>query len=155
MEQALLFVTSEKTRTGSATFTLVSAKTGTRFTYRVRAPKRLRDDDAGGFRLFVSVLTGSDNTNDYTYLGMLWQRTRGEPFAFSMTRGSKIGTDAPSARAFSFFWREASKPADRRPANLLDKVEFWHEGKCGRCNRLLTDPSSIALGFGPECATHV
>jgi hypothetical protein len=27
-----------------------------------------------------------------------------------------------------------------------------HEGKCGRCGRLLTVPSSIESGIGPECS---
>jgi len=30
-------------------------------------------------------------------------------------------------------------------------LEIWHEGRCGRCNRKLTVPASIALGIGPEC----
>jgi hypothetical protein len=37
----------------------------------------------------------------------------------------------------------------------MNAVEFWHEGKCGRCNRKLTVPSSIESGFGPECINHV
>ena len=34
-------------------------------------------------------------------------------------------------------------------------LEVWHEGRCGRCNRALTVPESIASGIGPECAKHV
>ena len=151
---ALRFVTAKKNSTGSAVFTLVSGKTGTRFTYRVTSPKKTRED-AKGKTLFVSVLTGSDNTNDYSYTGTLWQPEDGRPFYFRHTKGSKVTAAAPSAQAFTFFWKEANKPAGFRAANLLDKVEFWHEGKCGRCNRRLTDPSSIASGFGPECITHV
>jgi hypothetical protein len=30
--------------------------------------------------------------------------------------------------------------------------EVWHEGKCGKCGRALTVPSSILTGIGPECS---
>ena len=52
---------------GKAVFTLVSGRTGARFTYRVvRAPG---EDD--GRPWFVKVLTGSDNDADYRYPGQL------------------------------------------------------------------------------------
>jgi hypothetical protein len=35
--------------------------------------------------------------------------------------------------------------------NLPDFIEVWHEGKCGKCGRTLTVPSSIESGIGPEC----
>lgn len=38
---------------------------------------------------------------------------------------------------------------------LPPQVEFWHEGKCGRCGRALTDPESIKLGIGPKCRTKI
>ena len=34
---------------------------------------------------------------------------------------------------------------------LQDFVEIWHEGKCGKCGRPLTVPSSIENGLGPSC----
>ncbi len=36
--------------------------------------------------------------------------------------------------------------------NLLN---FFHEGRCGRCGLRLTDPDSIRAGFGPYCINHV
>jgi hypothetical protein len=35
---------------------------------------------------------------------------------------------------------------------LPEFVEVWHEGKCGKCGRALTVPSSILTGIGPECS---
>lgn len=49
---------------GNARLTLVSRKTGARFTYRVRAAK-----GDGPASHFVSVLTGPENNTDYGYLG--------------------------------------------------------------------------------------
>ncbi len=38
---------------------------------------------------------------------------------------------------------------DQRPVPTGYRLE--HTGRCGRCNRLLTDPESIRTGLGPEC----
>ena len=57
-EDAVQFITA-----GNATFTLVSARTGTRFTYRVREAETTRPNAPRIF--FVSVLTGADNENAF------------------------------------------------------------------------------------------
>lgn len=123
-------------RGGNARFTLVSVTTGNRVTYRVRA-----SDD--GKVHFVKVLTGPDNGNSYTFLGTIFYS--GE---YHRGRTSPIGADAMSARAFQWFF-------DRVADGDIDGLEFWHEGRCGRCGRALTVPESIATGFGPECAGKV
>ena len=118
---------------GNARFTLVSKRTGTRFTYKVNS------GEAG--RSFVSVLTGSDNSNDYQYLGTIFA----DGFFFHGTK-SGIGRDAKSAKAFAFVWKYLTK------CMLHDEVEVWHEGRCGKCGKVLTVPSSIESGMGPECS---
>lgn len=117
---------------GNARVTLESVKTGARFTFRVRQ----KDD---GF-YFVSVLTGSDNEADYTYLGTI----RGGRYAHG--RKSRICAAAPSAKAFEWAWPRLAA------GSVPDGLRVWHEGRCGRCNRPLTVPESIASGLGPECA---
>jgi hypothetical protein len=119
---------------GNARLTLVSKKSRTRFSYRVRA-----SDD--GKVWFVGVLTGSDNESSYTYMGII--RADG---SFERGRKSKIGEDAPSMVAWSWWWAWLQR------GKLNDGVEVWHEGKCGRCARPLTVPESIARGIGPDCA---
>ena len=150
VDEVVCFVTCEKSHNGSATFTLVSSKSGKRFTYKAAPPKKEREG-AKGRTLFVSLLTGSDNTNDFSYMGTLWQPEEGRPWFFRHTKASKVGPEAPSSKAFAKLWTEAMKPAQRRPPNLLDVIEVWHEGRCGRCGRLLTDPIYIDLGFGRDC----
>ncbi len=123
---------------GNATFTLVSERTGTRFTYRVRAK---RGDDEGTGPLFVQVLTGPDG---YDYLGCIWRDDKGTRF----TRGRKstIGRDAPSSKAFAWLARAVFG------RGALEGATFFHEGRCCRCGRQLTVPSSISSGWGPDCA---
>lgn len=126
---------------GKAIVTLVSKKTGTRFTYRVAQ---------GNNVLFVGLLNGPDNTEDYKYLGRITQE--GTFWCGRKTpRVGDIHPGAPSAQAFSWAWAKLAAGV------LPETLEIWHEGKCGRCGRRLTVPESIAqgFGFGPECVRHV
>jgi hypothetical protein len=125
---------------GKATVTLVSLKTGTRFTYRISASP---DKSCH----FVALLNGADNEGDYKYLGriarsMFWAGRK-------VPRVGDISRDAPSMRAFAWAWQQIVRGA------LPEALEIWHEGRCGRCARKLTVPSSISSGFGPECITKV
>lgn len=126
------------TTAGRALFTLVSEKTGQRFTYRVQVKK----DDAGAPTdfFFVSVLTSPNNTGNYTYLGCL------RSGRFIDDRKLRIGADAPSRVAFVWFWARVSM------GRHLLSCQCWHEGSCGRCGRTLTTPKSVSRGLGPVCA---
>ena len=131
---------------GRATFTLVSRKTGTRFTYKVVKAKEPRN---GKHAFFVSVLTGPENTNDYTFFSTIF---KGDSLEFRHSDRGGIGADAPSAKAFAWFYRKVLIE-DCDPATV--NLEIWHSGRCCRCNRKLTVPESIASGIGPECATRM
>ena len=121
---------------GRARITLVSKKTGTRFTFKIAAPK-----ENGETVRFVSVLTGSNNETDFSYAGML---RKGQ--GFRTTTASKVGIGAPSIKAFTWALDQL------RAGNLPATLEVWHEGRCCRCGRALTVPSSIESGIGPDCA---
>jgi hypothetical protein len=121
---------------GHAIVTLVSRKTGARFTYRIKAPAE------GDNIRFVAVLMGPDNGADYVYLGQIYTRDR----YYMRGRKSTIDAAAPSAMAFAWSWFHL------RDGKLPEDLEVWHEGTCGRCGRRLTTPESIAKGMGPECA---
>lgn len=119
---------------GNATFTLLSKKTGTRFTYKCAIG---RDDKNASF---IRLRTGSDH---WTFVGVIQERTR----YVHATRKSRIIQSAESIVALKWFIYQISN--DRLPN---DKLEVWHEGRCGKCGRELTVPSSIAAGIGPICA---
>lgn len=126
---------------GDAKVTLVSLRTGARFTYRIRQ----KEADSKFVHLnkppqtlyFVSVLTGPDNSSDFEFLGTVFD---GRDYRHG--NRSQISRDAPSARAFAWTWQNLGSP----------EVEVWHSGECSRCGRELTDPESIARGLGPKCA---
>jgi hypothetical protein len=116
---------------GKAIFTLVSRRTGKRFTYKIRVKSPTL--------AFVALRT---NPDFFSYLGIITPAG-----GFNTTH--KSYDDPEAIHAFRWFRQQLTR---QRP---LDQVEFWHEGRCGRCNRLLTVPDSIARGIGPECATVV
>jgi hypothetical protein len=121
---------------GNATFTVVSRKTGERRTFRAALAPNPKLDGPW----FVSMLTGPDNENHYRYLGVVWSGTAGMRF----TPHGKPGMEgAKEIVGWVFRALEAG--------TLTEQAEFWHEGRCGRCGRLLTDPESIARGLGPIC----
>jgi hypothetical protein len=124
---------------GSARFTIVSVKTGTRFTYRVRDP------DGEGRVFFVSLLTGQDNETNFSFFATIFADDGA--LRHGRTGKAKVDYDAPSARAFRWFY-EVALPKPELPPEL----EFYHDGHCARCGRALTVPESVARGLGPECA---
>lgn len=124
---------------GHAVFTLVSLKTGARFTYKVGTPETPRP--GAGPVHFVSVLTGPDNTSDYQFVGTIFGERD-----YRHSRKARITEQAPSVQAFTWFWRQLVAGAD-----LTGKVEIYHEGRCGRCGRALTVPESVESGYGPDC----
>jgi hypothetical protein len=120
---------------GDAVVTFVSLRTGNRFTYRVQA-----SDD--GQRWYVTLLTGPNNEEDYTFLGTIFADNGN----YAHGRKSMIARGAPGDVAFAYCWgflRDGKAPKD---------AEVYHEGKCGKCGRRLTTPESITLGLGPVCA---
>jgi hypothetical protein len=129
---------------GKATITLVSRKTGTRFTYRITKTKQ---EGRGPVSHFVAVLTGANNEGDYQYLGNMRSSVAGVRFEHG--RKSRISLQAPSFRAFEWFWAQINR------GKLPDALEVWHEGSCCRCGRKLTVPESVERGIGPECATKM
>lgn len=125
---------------GSARFTLVSQKTGDRKTFRVQKKKgepRLGDKPI----YFAQLLTGPNNTEDYTYLGY----SHGGGFS----SGRKGNPSHPAFKALAWAYGKLAR------GEMPEQLEFWHEGRCARCARVLTDPESIERGLGPECAGKV
>lgn len=123
---------------GKAIFTLQGKDS--RYTFRVN-----RAEPKPGYTnhaYFVSLLTGPDNLSDYTYVGLLMEHS-GE---VRITRSSKYRPDSQPVRAFNWamsrIWRGLP----------IDPAVFYHIGRCARCGRALTVPSSVESGLGPECA---
>jgi Family of unknown function (DUF6011) len=135
--EALNFIMS-----GNAYFTVVSKRTGQRFTFNVKRSHnaKLKGDTDNGFR-YVKMMTGRDNESSYTYIGTIM---KGD-YKHSAKGGVSVTSTGVIALSWVMRWLVSG--------NLQsDKMEIWHDGRCGKCARRLTVPSSIANGIGPECA---
>lgn len=131
---------------GNATLTIVSRKTGTRFTVKFQRP----DPQPGRARpVFVKVLTGADNEADYSFAGTIWPQGGSSSYSYKHSAKSPLSADAPSVRAVLWLLMHVAAGNAR---SIFEQCEVWHEGRCGRCGRKLTVPDSIAAGFGPDCA---
>lgn len=111
------------------------------YTYRVR-----HKEAEGTYpeAWFVELLTGPENTSDYTYLGKLLPEGK-----VKLTAKSRYGEDAMPVRLLdrilARLWKNEGAAIEQAGFKL------HHEGRCGRCGRLLTVPESIETGIGPEC----
>lgn len=126
---------------GNAIFTLEIPHNGfpkPHYTWKVRSKKNLP-------YLFVSLLTGPDNTSDYKYLGLLWPETG----LVTLTSGSHFDNKSLAVRLLrricENLWNGTGYRID------MSGYKLHHEGRCCKCGRLLTVPSSIESGIGPEC----
>jgi hypothetical protein len=143
-------ITMEFIKAGKAIFTVDNGK-GTHYTYKVT-----RKEDKGKVFYFVNLLTGPDNTSNYTYMGMLvddhlWNRQAIQKNLPSrvyckMTKASKYNTDSKPVKVFNWAMDVVMKHNE-----LPQGYSILHDGRCARCGRTLTDPESIKTGLGPVC----
>ena len=139
---------------GKSTFTIANTETTNRFTFMVKAPTETTA--AGGKRIdrnsnvrFVSVLTGPDNENSYSFLGTIFLDGNKAP-RYQPSRKSRFEMSAISQLTIDWLITRL------KTVNALpDFITFHHCGYCGRCGRKLTVPESIESGFGPECINKV
>lgn len=98
---------------------------------------------------FAKLLTGPDNTRNYSYVGIL-NVDNGQ---VRTTAKSKLAGDSIVLkllnRTLALVWAGDIAPLEAQGFAL------HHEGRCGKCGRLLTTPESIERGIGPECWTQM
>lgn len=147
-----------------------------RFTYRIqRAPVGEGETPDPQRPWFVKVLNGPDNIRDYQYLGTIFPDRHGDGIVYRHGKKSRVSDKADSAKGIAWFVKHLSDlivlrgdlaKADMfaqpeveakiaKVEGVLNKLLYYHEGRCGRCARRLTVPESIINGIGPDCAKKV
>jgi hypothetical protein len=126
---------------------LVSQGCRAHYTFQIR-----RKEASGRWRepaWFASLLTGPENTRDFTYLGKLNTET-GE---VHLTQASRFNDHTWPV----YILRRVLDRIWRGEGTVIEQTgwKVYHSGHCGRCGRVLTVPSSIQSGIGPECATRL
>lgn len=92
---------------------------------------------------FISLLTGPDNLTDYTYLGLLFNNNN--KLEIKLTKKSRYENTSVPVLLLKAIFQRLNKNIE------LPLGTIRHEGRCGRCGRVLTVPESIDRGIGPEC----
>ncbi len=139
--ESICNVNREFVLAGNATFT-IQEPNGVHHTYHVQ---KVEANDRWAESYFARLLTGPDNTNDYTYIGKL------DPFTGQVNTTFKSASFANSFtlkllnRVLARVW------SDDHAAFEVHGYKLHHEGYCGRCGRMLTTPESVKRGIGPEC----
>jgi hypothetical protein len=128
---------------GRAVFTIVNTETSNRLTFRFAKPKDRREDDAAP--IFAQVMSGPDNTRSYTFVGTIFDSYDDSKISFKHSYKSRLAHDSVASKTIAWIVEHLKNN------KLPDGVEFWHEGRCGRCAKLLTVPESIENGLGPIC----
>lgn len=125
---------------GKATFTVQNNETGKHKTYKIRKskPNPLYPTPAW----FVQVMTGSDNENHYSYVGVLNPDTG----AIKLTKASRFAEDSDTVKAARWVMARVINHLE-----IPDCIEIRHSGKCGKCGKTLTEPKSLDCGLGPCC----
>jgi hypothetical protein len=130
---------------GNATMTIEFQ--GKHYTYKVKQAKPRDNQSANApLRWWVDLLTGPDNTSDYNPAGMLVQPKHGT-LTFATHKGVRLPAHSAPVVWFSRFIKALVAEDEKR----LARASILHEGRCGKCNRKLTDPTSIRIGLGPVC----
>jgi hypothetical protein len=123
---------------GRALFTVSNGK-GEHYTFRINKPKK---DDKGNPPYFISMLTGPDNTSNYTYLGLYIPQFN----TVRLTSKSKFASESTPVKVLNWAFKKVAEGG-----NLPEGYSIAHEGYCCKCGKLLTDPISIEMGIGPNC----
>lgn len=129
---------------GKALLTVQNEKTSAHRTFRIR-----KADNADLY--FVRILKSGqigDKKVRWSYIGMI-----NEKDIFILTPKSQVTASSNSFQSFRWLLNAAKDWHNGR--DQYPYVVVFHEGKCGRCGRRLTDPHSIKMGFGPECIKKI
>lgn len=100
---------------------------------------------------FVRIRGDQDSTlankKNWVRVGMIIQGQ------FRLTKGSQVDSWSVSFKSFDWLYKTAIKWSEGQ--DDYPRIQVYHEGHCGRCGRVLTDPASIERGYGPECIKKV
>lgn len=120
---------------GNAVITLESPS-GKHHTYLYSKPK-----NAEVFPDDVRFVYALHNGKKQFYLGMI------EMDKFRLTRNSRFDYDTEIVKGAFYIEKLRLYPG------FIDKspMRVYHQGRCGKCGRVLTDPKSIKCGIGPHC----
>lgn len=123
-------------------YTVKNRRSGEHRTFEIKT--QAEDAKFAAGKRVLALLTGPDNTSDYTGFGFveetgiaIWKSKRGE-----------AGKKSTYEWYGEMLW---SLALDGGLSPFAETYELLQEGTCAVCNRVLTEPESLATGIGPVC----
>lgn len=95
---------------------------------------------------FVSLVKGAIGDTKPRYLGII------DAKGFRTTKATMKNKSATADNINLF--GDTLRSLDGG-ASIAHAVRIWHTGRCGRCAKALSVPTSIATGLGPICAAQM
>ncbi len=130
----------------NGTYTITNKETGEYRTFRIRTQGA--DSNFAPGKRVLSLLTGPDNTRDYTGFGFLVTATLRDGEVLTYVRVWKAAQNSP----WMGYVKLVNLVLILKDPSVLDKYSVEQSCRCIRCNRKLTTPESIKAGIGPICA---
>lgn len=126
--------------THNGVITVENTRRGTHRTFRIRTQKS--DANFAPGERILGLLTGPDNTSDYTQIGFV------KPASQHFPAGRVVLWRKYQTEHYEALVRVLQYPDHFKNLGLV----YHYEGRCRVCNRVLTTPESIKSGIGPVCA---
>jgi len=140
----------------NGTYTVENAETGEHRTFQIKTVQSSpeRPNPLAGKRI-LSLLSGSDNENDYQSFGFVFEASD----RLRVAVWKRCLTPAFTAYASLFEKLARVLPDEALPESELLDLPYGSKRynvrlakRCSRCNRKLTHPDSLVTGIGPECS---
>lgn len=130
---------------GKALFTLENKEKGTHITFKVKSPKKKRDqpEDTRYFDIEVKAL--NDGWHGMRYIGRIDRKLR------QFKASGKVPNDHVGIQTLQWImknWKNLEKFEED------GKLGMYHLGICCKCGMPLTVPESIENGIGPHCKKY-
>lgn len=153
MDSSLLFakVPAEFLFGGGSTFTVLNGNRDKSYTFQIDHAESKPRQDGGMWpeKWFCKLLTGSDNTSDYTLFGWVDRRTG----KITLTQKTKFTRETEPVRVLEFVTTWAIQGKEM-PGGIVVQAPTH----CGKCGRLLTAPrerNPYWPWLGPECGKKI
>jgi hypothetical protein len=126
---------------GRAVLTFNNENKGTHMTVKIKQARDKFDAKKKLPIFFVYISLLGDGEQGMIFAGTIFKESG------HVKLGAKVHPTSRLARAMAFM------SAALKDTSILKKhnVTVQHEGKCATCAMPLTHPSSIPVGFGPDC----
>lgn len=129
---------------GQAEFKIVSGKTGKEFYYRI-IKKKANEYNGEFSNKFIYWLYGGESFESIKYLGSIFYDKDSDELKFSKGLAGSGYRNSKIVISILYLLNKVYK------GKFNTNIQIYHNNKCGKCGRQLTDVRSIITGLDINC----